>query len=181
MSNFYCILFEWFNVYSMKGVKFIFSLMLLLALASCGQDKYTWGISRTSVRHQQGAPSAEEPSVLIYDAGLAGLPASKGYMFAGEKLAAVSYIQHYPDTIAVPLAAVAFSKLSDSISSKKGQYVELSLEDGYKIQRIWLGKKTNINLFLFNESVMLTYESKKLAAALKSSMNRPDSTSQGQQ
>jgi hypothetical protein len=146
---------------------FVLSNLFVSCAKQTSPEGFKWGSSRKQVVHRIGRePAQRETFTLVYPVVVGGFPMQKGYMFADDRLAGISYIYAMNDSLPAP-ALHLFKLLSDSMTRRFGEGRDSLADEGSKAVRRWQTNTSRTQLFFFENKVMLSHESIKYGPALE--------------
>lgn len=129
-----------------------------------------WGATRAKVIEAEGKPNATEANVYIYSRNLGGIPVQLGYMFVQEKLSAATY---FPDIVKINDTSAlhkAFISVTDSLNKTFGPSQDEVLENGEKLKKSWHSHGTNVYMYSYLKSFMLTFNKRGAEEKIQNSL-----------
>ena len=151
-------------------MKYLLLSIPFLLFSMCGRKTVgdfhglKWGDSKAQVKKIEGklpVDTSEENLYVYSPKDINGVPVQLGYIFVDDQLASATYI---------PMDATAMKSkikktylyIGDSLTKKFGASKDSVMEEGSKFKRTWHTSSSNIYLYYYNESFMLSINSKRL-------------------
>lgn len=143
-------------------------LLLLVLMNTCVKKNsgdfngLKWGATHADVIKGEGRKpdDATQKNLLVYYSKLKGVPVQLGYIFVGDTLASAAFIPQDASSSKAKIKAV-YLHLTDSLTKLYGASQDTTLEENAKFKKTWHTKTSNIYLYYYMESFLLSFTSKK--------------------
>jgi hypothetical protein len=142
-------------------------IMLFVLLNTCTKKNsgdfngLKWGDSQEKIIEREGAKPVDiQKDLYVYNKKLNGVPVQLGYIFVNNQLASAAYIPQDAGSMKDKIKAT-YLHITDSLTKIYGASQDTTLEDGTKFKKTWHTSVSNIYLYYYLESFLLTFTSKR--------------------